>query len=71
LGIDAVGFQTYEFATNKQLHEQLYQELQKTGKSYQLITFRDADGKFMKIQLSAQIVAKYPKWGIFRVMVNS
>jgi hypothetical protein len=71
LGIDAVGFETYEFTTQKQPHEQLYQELQQTGESYQPMVLRDADGKLMEIQISAQIVAEFPKWGIFRIVVNS
>jgi hypothetical protein len=71
LGIDAVGSETYEFTTQKQLHEQLYQELQQTGESCQPMVLRDADGKLIEIQISAQIVAECPKWGIFRIMVNS
>jgi hypothetical protein len=71
LGIDAVGFETYEFINQRQPHEQLYQQLQQTGKYYQPIALRDADGKLMAIKISAQIVADYPKWGIFRIIVNS
>lgn len=71
LGIDAVGFETYEFMNQKRPHEQLYQELQQTGESYQSMVLRDADGKLIKIQISAQIVADRSKWGIFRIMVNS
>ncbi|NJK48856.1 hypothetical protein HC931_12335 [Candidatus Gracilibacteria bacterium] len=71
LGIDAVGFETYEFTFQEQLHEQLYQELQQTGESCQPMVLRDADGKLMEIQMSAQIVAEFPKWAIFRIMVNS
>jgi hypothetical protein len=71
LGIDAVGFETYEFTAQEGPHEQLYQELQQTGESSQPMALRDADGKLMEITISAQIVADRSQWGIFRIMVNS
>jgi hypothetical protein len=71
LGIDAVGFETYKFTDQRQSHEQLYQELQQTGESYQPMALRDADGKLMEIKISARLVADCSQWGIFRIVVNS
>jgi hypothetical protein len=71
LGIDAVGFKTYEFIPQCQSYEQLYREVQQIGESCQSMTLRDADGKLMKVEVSAEIVAVRSRWGIFRLVVNS
>jgi hypothetical protein len=67
LRIDAVGFPVVDFAADMELYEQIRQQLQRTGKSYQTIQLRNADGELMFCQVDAKTAPDYPQWVVLRL----
>jgi hypothetical protein len=70
LGIDAVGFKMRDFTANFAVYEQVCQELQQAGNSYQSISLCNADGHLIKCNLEGQIWPHHSRWAILHLRAN-